>query len=203
MNATAWQLEGEYFEACNCDFLCPCLVREKPTRGGCTVALIFHVRTGQYQGTGLDGLNFVLAAETPGPMPEGNWTVGVIVDQRASAAQRSALAAIAAGEVGGPLAGIRALTGRFAGTAVKPISYEADGLRRHAKVEDMLAVSIAGLSSPRLKGEAMWVENTGHSVSQRLALAKAGECRLSAFGIDWRESAGRNNGHFAPFRWSG
>ena len=25
MVATAWQVEGQYYENCNCDFVCPCV----------------------------------------------------------------------------------------------------------------------------------------------------------------------------------
>lgn len=203
MAEKTWQLEGEYFEACNCDFLCPCLVRDKPTHGGCKVALVFHVQRGRFGEVVLDGLNFVVGAETPGAMSEGNWTVGLILDARADERQLQALETIAAGRAGGPMAGIAALTGRFAGSMVKAIDYSAEGLSRSAAVEGALAVSIAGVPSPRVKDEAMWVENTGHPVSQRLALAKSQQSHLTAFGIDWHDVSGRNNGHYAPFRWNG
>jgi Malic enzyme, NAD binding domain len=34
-------------------------------------------RSGSYDGTALGGLNVALAVHTPGPMAEGNWSVGV------------------------------------------------------------------------------------------------------------------------------
>ena len=50
MAATSkWQLSGDYFENCNCDVVCPCLVSPgppltaRPTQGVCDVALVFHI----------------------------------------------------------------------------------------------------------------------------------------------------------------
>ena len=65
--------------------------------GECNVALIFHIESGSYDGTSLDGLNVVLAAHTPGPMAEGNWSVGAYIDQRANDKQTEALGAIFTG----------------------------------------------------------------------------------------------------------
>src|SRR5438105_6132293 len=91
----SWHVTGEYCEACSCDFLCPCLpsnLTAPPTNGECRAALAFHITEGRYDGQALDGLSFVVALHTPGVMADGNWTVGLIVDQRASPAQKDAIA---------------------------------------------------------------------------------------------------------------
>lgn len=36
-----------------------------------------------------------------------------------------------------------------------------------------------------------------------LALAHATDSHVHAFGIDWDNTSGTNNGHFAPFNWQG
>ena len=46
-----------------------------------------------------------------------------------------------------------------------------------------------------------YVDNTGHPANARLALARASGSRLSAFGLQWEDASGQNNGHFAPFAW--
>ena len=51
--------------------------------------------------------------------------------------------------------------------------------------------------------EPMYVDNTPHPANARLALAKALPSRLHAFGLDWEDDSGRNNGPFAPFDWRG
>src|SRR5262249_18373763 len=107
MSDARWRISGEYFEACSCGFVCPCPtsgLAAPPTKGHCDAGLVFHIDRGEHGGTKLDGLNFAILLRTPGPMIAGNWTVGVIVDERASAAQREALTAIASGQGGGPVA---------------------------------------------------------------------------------------------------
>ena len=107
--AAQWRLSGDYFENCNCDVVCPCLVSKnapltsRPTEGECNVALIFHIDNGSYDGTSLDGLNVVLAAHTPGPMADGNWSVAAYIDERANDKQTEALGAIFTGAAGGPI----------------------------------------------------------------------------------------------------
>ena len=66
-----WHLTGDYFENCNCTVVCPCLVSKaapltaRPTEGVCDVPLIFHIESGKYGNTSLDGLNVVVAVHTP------------------------------------------------------------------------------------------------------------------------------------------
>jgi hypothetical protein len=49
--------------------------------------------------------------------------------------------------------------------------------------------------------EAMFIENTGHPVSSRLALAHASKSHVHALGLTSDDVSGNNNGHYAPFSW--
>ncbi len=97
--ATSLQLSGNYFENCNCDVVCPCLMStnaqltSKPTQGVCDVALVFHIDTGSYGDVRLDGLNIAMIAHAPGPMADGNWTAAAYIDEQADDKQTEALAA--------------------------------------------------------------------------------------------------------------
>ena len=51
------------------------------------------------------------------------------------------------------------------------------------------------------QSEPMYLDNTGHPVSSKLALAKATRSHIHAFGLNWDDESGRNNGHFATFDW--
>lgn len=47
--AQAWQIKGQYFETCSCDFLCPCPtsgLTARPTQGSCTFAMVFRSSRG-------------------------------------------------------------------------------------------------------------------------------------------------------------
>ncbi|MBI2459960.1 MAG: DUF1326 domain-containing protein [Candidatus Rokubacteria bacterium] len=84
-----WHLRGEYFESCNCEVLCPCLLGPRdaggaalarPTEGHCDVPVIFQTKAGAFDGFDLGGLSAVLTIYAPGPMGEGNWTAGLYRD---------------------------------------------------------------------------------------------------------------------------
>ncbi len=202
--AEPWQVSGDYFETCSCDYLCPCVptnMAGRPTQGHCYVALTFQIEQGRYGSLTLDGLAFAVIAYTPGVMGEGNWSVGVIADERGTAEQRQALVSIASGQAGGPMAALTPLLGTFLGTEARPIHYQRNGLRRSVSIPGVLEQAVEGVPSPTKAGEPLYIDNTLHPANTRLALARAVRSRLQAFGLAWTDTSGRNNGHFAPFSW--
>src|SRR3954471_22842215 len=91
MATPSWQISGQYYETCSCDFVCPCLPGQMavaPTKGTCTFAMAFQIEQGRYESLDLGGLGFVVLGLTPEAMIKGNWSVGVIADERATTAQR-------------------------------------------------------------------------------------------------------------------
>jgi Uncharacterized conserved protein len=204
MAGPQWKISGDYFEACSCDSVCPCPtsgLAARPTKGFCDAGLVFHIERGTHGTTSLDGLNFAVLLHTPGAMVEGNWTVGVIVDERASAAQREAIVAIGSGQGGGPMAAVGPLVTKFAGVESRSFRIERDGMRRSVSIPGMLDIAVEGIpgASP---SEPIYLDNVGHPAASRLALAKASRGHMHAFGINWDDTSGKNNGHFAPFAWS-
>jgi hypothetical protein len=175
----------------------------RPTRGDCIFAFAFQIDRGRYAGVSLDGLAFALIGRTPGIMGEGNWSVGVIVDERATAEQRDAVVAIASGQAGGPMAALGPLIGTFLGIESRPIRFAKDGMRRAVEIRGVLDQAVEGVASPVRSGEPLWIDNTLHPANARLALARASRSHVHAFGLDWDDTTGANNGHFAPFRWHG
>ena len=202
----AWRISGQYMETCNCAFLCPCIssnLAAKPTEGDCKAAIAMKVEKGEKDGVALDGLSFIVLLHAPKAMAEGDMTVGLIVDERASPAQVEAIGAIASGAVGGPMAALAPLVSRMAGVEQRPIRFEIDGLKRAVTAGELIDQSCEGVPSPVRPGEPIYLDNTCHPVSPKLALAKSGRSRFNAFGIDWSDDSGARNGHFAPFAWAG
>src|SRR5262249_54904412 len=106
MTGTDWAISGDYLETCSCNYVCPCVAsnrKDRPTHGWCKAALLFHVTKGHYSGLSLDGLAVVVVGYIPGALVDGNWTVGLIIDERASPEQRDAMTAILTGSAGGPM----------------------------------------------------------------------------------------------------
>lgn len=203
MAKIAWRLSGDYFETCSCDFLCPCMpssLAARPTQGHCNFAFVFHIDQGRYGNVTMDGLNFAVIGHTPGVMAQGNWSVGLITDARATAEQQQALTAIVSGQAGGPMAALTPLLAKFLGVESRPIQYTKDGMKRSVSIPDLVDQAVEDVPGAK-PDEPLYIDNTVHPANPRLALAKAVRARVRAFGITWDGVSGRSNGHFAPFRW--
>src|ERR1700719_2302966 len=132
MQTQSWQVSGQYYETCSCDYVCPCLPGQmavRPSKGSCTFAMAFQIDHGSYGAVSLDGLGFIVLGFTPEAMGKGNWSVGLIADERASIEQRDAITAIASGAAGGPMAALSGLIGKFLGVEVAPIRFERSGAK--------------------------------------------------------------------------
>jgi hypothetical protein len=199
-----WQVSGEYFETCNCDYLCPCIpanLTGKVTHGYCDFAAVFHINQGKYDSVSLDGLNFVVIAHCPGPaMSDGNISVGLITDERASSQQQDALVQIGSGQGGGPMAALGPLVSAMLGVEAKAIHFEKDGMRCSVSIPGVLDQAVEGVAGGN-PNEPLYLNNTVHPANPRVALAKATRSHLHIFGINWDDTSGQNNGHFAPFNW--
>jgi hypothetical protein len=205
MATPAWQISGQYYETCNCDFVCPCLPGQmavRPSRGSCTFVMGFQIERGAYGPTSLDGLGFIVLGFTPEAMGKGNWSVGIIADQRANAEQREAIIAITSGAAGGPMAALSGLVGKVLGVESAPIRFDRSGLRWSVTASglvDMAAEGARGINPDAT--EPLYLDNTGHPAADRFALARASRSHVHALGLEWDDATGGNNGQYAPFSW--
>jgi hypothetical protein len=164
--------------------------------------MAFQIEHGKHGPLTLDGLGFIVVGRTPEAMGKGNWSVGLVIDERATAEQRDAITAIASGAAGGPMAALSGLIGEFLGVEAAPIRFDRSGMKWSVKAStliDMAAEGSMGIN-PNIN-EPMYLENAGHPASNRLALAHASKSHVKALGLTWEDVSGKNNGHFAPFSW--
>lgn len=205
MATQSWHISGQYYENCSCDFVCSCVLGQlavKPTQGWCTVAMAFQIGQGSHGTVSLDGLGFIVLLWTPEEMSEGNWSVGVIVDARASAEQHEAIVAIASGSAGGPMAALGPLVGTFLGVESAPIRFDSNGATWSVQASglvDMAAEGVRGINPNA--AEPLYLDNTGHPAADRFALARASKSHVHALGLAWDDVSGKNNGQYAPFSW--
>ena len=205
MTSTSWNVKGQYYETCSCDFVCPCLLGQmavKPTKDSCTFAMAFQIERGTFGAVSLDGLGFIVLGFTPEAMGKGNWSVGLVTDERASTEQREAITAIASGAAGGPMAALSGLIGKFLGVESAPITFERNGVKwsvKAARLVDMAAQGAMGINPGAT--EPLYLENTGHPAADRFALAHAMKSHVDALGLSWDDASGKNNGQYAPFAW--
>ena len=205
MTGTKWQVEGQYYENCSCDFVCPCVPGQmtvKPTKGSCTFVMGFKIERGHFGGVSLDGLGFVVVGVTPEEMVKGNWSVGVVVDDRASPEQRDAIAGIASGGAGGPMAALSGLVGKLLGVESAPLEFKREGNSWSVNATGKIRIAGHGATGLNADASPMQLTNTGHPAADTFSLARAMDSRLSALGVSWSDATGHNNAQYAPFSWS-
>jgi hypothetical protein len=207
MATPEWKVSGQYYETCSCDFVCPCVPGQmavSPSKGSCTFAMAFQVDRGSYGNIPLDGLGFIVLGFTPEAMGKGNWSVGLITDERASVEQRDAITAIASGAAGGPMSALSGLIGKFLGVESAPILFDRSGAKwsvKSSSLVDMAAEGAMGINPGAT--EPLHLDNTGHPAADRFALAHASKSHVQALGLAWDDATGMNNGQYAPFSWQG
>jgi hypothetical protein len=206
MTTPAWQIQGQYFENCNCDFVCPCAPGQmavKPTKGACTFAMAYAIERGRFGGVLLDGLGFVVVGVTPEEMGKGNWSVGLVIDERATAEQRDAITGIASGQAGGPMAAVGGLVGKFLGVEAAPVVFQQSGNSWTVTAGEKIRIEGKGATGIDPNAAPMQLTNTGHPAADTFTLAHASNSRVAALGVSWSDASGRNNGQYAPFSWRG
>ena len=198
----SWHVKGTYFENCSCDSVCPCttsvLTRPADTER-CLVVLGFHVEDGNVNGVDVSGLSLAMVGDAPQLMSEGNWRVGVFVDDRASQEQADALGGVFSGQLGGPMAALSPLIGEMMGMESAPIEYADDGTRHTLKVGDAIDIEI---QDELLEGmtEPASLTNIPLPWNTTVTIARATRSRVSAFGLEFDNTD--KNGHAAPFSWA-
>ena len=196
-----WKIEGEYFESCNCELLCPCLFSQakvRPTEGHCDVVLAFHIKRGNYGKTDLSGLKAVQAFTTPGPMAQGGGTGGVYVDVRANAEQRAALEAIFAGQAGGPPSLLAPMIAHRLPTKPAEIEFSMSGENRKLRIEGITEVDVQGVAGR--DGTTVWLDNVTHPYSGRLAAARGTSSHYKDHSLSFNNSG--RNAHYSAINWS-
>lgn len=196
-----WRIAGEYFESCNCEVLCPCLLsraQARPTEGHCDVVVAVRVARGAWEATDLSGLGAALAIYTPGVMAAGGWTVAPYVDARGHQAQRAALEAIMTGRAGGPLGRFAPLIATRLPAKAVEIATTVEGKRRKLVIPGIAEVTVEGIVG--VGDQEVWLDNVGHFASRRLAAARGTASRFQDQGLVF-DNSGRN-GHYAAIEWS-
>jgi hypothetical protein len=204
MATEKWQLKGEFYGNCSCSVLqCPCPTSNfmaMPTNGWCRLAIIFAIDRGFLGDVNLDGLRVIMVADIPGVMRNGNWAIGLIVQQGASPEQAQAIGAILGGQVGGPMAEFAPYVTKFLGMEFRPIEFRLDGNQRALAVPGMLNLSAEGMLGADKKEPVYW-DNVPHPASSRVAIARGQQTHIHAFGVDFDGPDGGSTGVYSPFNW--
>ena len=125
--------------------MCPCNLSfdHGATYDYCRVTLVFDIREGQIDGTDIGGLKVAAIADTPKVMTDGNWRLGIFIDERASDEQADKLGQVFGGQLGGPMAALAPLVGEMRRCRASRRSRSTDdGLRHSVRVGDAIDFEI-------------------------------------------------------------
>jgi hypothetical protein len=196
----AWSLKGNYVETCSCELMCPCNLSfdHGATHDFCRVTLVFDILEGEVDGTDIGGLKVALIADSPKVMTEGNWKLGVFVDEQASEEQGEKLVQVFSGQIGGPMAGLAPLVGEILGVERAKIDVQDDGLRHSVTVGDSIDFEIEDIVPFGVEtGEPIRFQGMFHPVGSDLTMAEARRSRINAFGIAYEGRTGLSKSEFS------
>ena len=196
----SWNLKGSYVETCSCELMCPCNLSfdHGATYDFCRVTLVFNIREGQIEGTDIGGLKVAAIADTPKVMTEGNWRLGVFVDERATDDQLDKLVKVFGGQLGGPMAGLAPLVGEMLGVERAAIEVIDDGVRHSVRVGDVIDFEIEDVVPFGVEtGEPVRFAGMFHPVASDLTMAEAKRSRINGFGIQYEGRTGLSTSEFS------
>jgi hypothetical protein len=182
--------------------MCPCnlTLDHGATYDFCRVTLAFNIREGEVDGTDIAGRKVVAIADTPKVMTEGNWRLGVFVDDQASDDQFDKLVQVFGGQLGGPMAALTPLVGQMLGVERAAIEFADDGLRHSVRVGDAIDFEVEDIVPYGIEtGRPVRFDGMFHPVGSDLTMAEARRSRINAFGIDYEGKTGLSTAEFA---WS-
>lgn len=149
-----WRMAGPEITNCNCAWGCPCQFNALPTNGDCRAAVAMRIDKGHFGDVALDGLRWAAVFAWPKAIHLGNGEALIVIDEKASPAQRDALLKILSGQETVPGATIFNV---FAGTLSKvhdpvfaPIEFEADENARTGRfsVKGVVETTITPIRNP-------------------------------------------------------
>ena len=190
-----WSMEADYFQACSCDYGCPCEFEAPPTQGFCETVGAWRVNRGNFGDVSLDGLGFGFSLRSPEALHLGGITLAVFVDERANEEQRQAILQIASGQAGGmPFEIIAMVVSDALDAQFVPFAFDIDGKNSSVKIGDAISMAFEPIKNPVTgEPEGIRIEHETGFIFKDADVVSAKECR-SSLGSDldfnWPDKAG-------------
>jgi hypothetical protein len=198
----SWNLRGSYAETCSCELMCPCNLTftHGATYDFCRATLAFSIREGEVEGTDVAGRRVVTIIDTPKVMTDGNWRLGMYVDDQASDEQFDKLVGVFGGRLGGPMAALAPLVGEIVGVERAAIDVRDDGILHSVRVGDVIDFEVEDIVPfGKEDGRPVRFDGMFHPVGSNLTMAEARRSRIDAFGIRYEGKTGLST---AEFSWA-
>lgn len=194
---SGWTLSGTYVESCNCEMTCLRVSLAPPKALLCTALFGWHIDSGMFNDTNLNGLS--VAAAMYSPRNASKWRAAMYIDDRATPSQSDALRKIFTGKVGGHPVNLANEMAVLLGVRLAPIKFRSKGKYRSLKIAGIADVEIEGVQGYR--GEPITITNhpVGTAPGFPAELSKSKRLSYSDYGLEWDLS--ETTGFFAPFRY--
>jgi hypothetical protein len=164
----------------------------------CRLTLVFNIREGDVEGTDIGGLKVAAIADTPKVMTEGNWKLGVFIDENATEEQADKLVKVFTGQLGGPMAGLVPLVGEVLGIERAAFDVEDDGVRHSVRVGNSIDFEVEDIVPFGVEtGQPVRFHGSAHPVASDLTIAETTRSAIDAFGIEYEGKAGLSTSEFS------
>ncbi|MEU7813544.1 DUF1326 domain-containing protein [Pseudonocardia sp. NPDC049154] len=196
----AWNLRGRFVETCSCELMCPCnlTLDHGATYDFCRATLAFDIAEGEIDGTDVRGRRVVAIIDTPKVMTDGNWRLGMFVDDEATDEQFDKLVKVFGGQLGGPMAALGPLVGEVVGIERAVIELDHDGLRHSVRVSDKIDFEVEDIVPFGAEdGRPVRFDGMFHPAGPNLTMAEARRSRIDAFGIRYEGKTGLSTSDFS------
>lgn len=141
-----YHISGSYYEACNCDAICPCrridgVPGGRSTYGQCDFLLNWFIEAGHCGNVEISGISVCLAGRYHDDEAGSPWSVVIYIDETATPAQFDALAQIYQGKLGGNM-GFTANISNVLATRRAAIKFSHRNGAEYVKIDDLASASV-------------------------------------------------------------
>lgn len=189
-----WSFRAEYFQACSCDYGCPCEFQAPPSRGFCEGVGAWRILEGRYDNVRLDGLGLAYAAHWPAALHLGNGTAAIFVDERATEEQRNALLNIASGQAGGmPFSIIVTTLSKVLDPQFIRFEFDSNGKNSRARIGKAIEMQFSPVKNPVTGDpESVRIQHETGFMFKAADVVNATICdsRLPELSFSWPNHAG-------------
>jgi len=203
--AEKWTAQGDLFEGCNCNLLCPCHVsfRQPPTQGFCDTIWAVSFDQGRYGDVDLAGLNAAIFLHCPGNMVDGDWTTVLLVDDRSTPEQDAALREIFSGESGGPWETMSQFyrDGKYQTIVRSRLEMTIDGRTRTITAPDRLFLEMQTLRGGEDRQGLVTINNLRNVIHGDEHVMGLSNFKVDDETMNWDYQG--KHGLYSKFDWSG
>jgi hypothetical protein len=196
----AWWATGLLFENCSCQAICPGHVHFDQVCYGerCIGYWAIRFDAGELDGVDLAGVSVVIAYDCPPHMIDGDWIEAIVIDERASKAQRDAVERIVTGRAGGPWATLARFVGEQLPTRYLPIEIDEANGTKQVKIDGILESTVEQLKG-RDRSRPVTFENIYNQIHPPQQVIGTGTSTYDDGRI--RFATERTHGLYSRFEW--